>query len=145
MRFKVLLAFLLGIVAVGCTSYPREYVRQQFGCEISSMGLWDTTRSENRPELKTVYPHGNNKLLRVFQVLDGAVLINSEMDFWERENFKQGYLPEKKLNLYIETPDKYVDGEYLLHGLYEYIGTHSYKTTSGAQATVRKYRKLLIK
>ena len=142
MGFKVLLVFLLGIVAAGCTSYPREYVRQQFGCEISSMGLWDTTKCVNRPKLKTANPHGNNKLLRVFQVLDGAVLVESKMDFWEREGLK---VSEEKLDIYIETLDQYVDREYLVPGLYEFIGIHSYRTVRGAQATVRKYRKLLIK
>jgi hypothetical protein len=141
---KLLLFYFACIVFVGCASYPKEFVRQQYGCEISYKGLYDTTRANNKPKLKTAYPHGDNKLLRVFQSLDGGVLVSAEMDFWERENFKSGNLPEKKLNIYVETTDSYVDGEYLLPGLYEYIGVHIYTTTQNARASVRKYKKLPV-
>lgn len=141
---KTFLYFIIGAVFAGCTSYPRELVRQQYGCEISSSGLYDTTKANNKPKLKTAYPHGNNKLLRVIQSLEGGALVTAEMDFWERENLKSGALPEKKLNIYVETTDSYVDGEYLLPGLYEYIGVHVYTTTQNARASVRKYRKMLV-
>ena len=141
---KAFLYLLIGAVLAGCTSYPRELVRQQYGCEISSIGLYDTTKANNKPKLKTSYPHGNNKLLRVIQSLEGGVLVSAEMDFWERENLKSGALPEKKLNIYVETTDSYVDGEYLLSGLYEYIGVHVYTTTQNARASVRKYKKLPV-
>ena len=141
---KAFLYLLIGAVLAGCTSYHRELVRQQYGCEISSSGLYDTTKANNKPKLKTAYHHGNNKLLRVIQSLEGGVLVSAEMDFWERENLKSGALPEKKLNIYVETTDSYVDGEYLLPGLYEYIGVHVYTTTQNARASVRKYRKLLV-
>lgn len=141
---KTFLYFIIGAFFAGCTSYPKELVRQQYGCEISSSGLYDTTRANNKPKLKTAYPHGDNKLLRVIQSLEGGVLVSAEMDFWERENLKSGNLPEKKLNIYVETTDSYVDGEYLLPGLYEYIGVHVYTTTQNARASVRKYRKLIV-
>ena len=141
---KVLLFFFACIVFAGCTSYPRELVRQQYGCEISNDGLYDTTRANNKPKLKTAYSHGNNKLLRIIQSLEGGVLVSAEMDFYERGNFKSGILPEKKLNIYVETTDSYVDGEYLLPGLYEYIGVHIYTTTQNARASVRKYKKLPV-
>ena len=141
---KAFLYLIIGAVLAGCTSYPRELVRQQYGCEISSSGLYDTTKANNRPKLKTAYPHGNNKLLRVLQSFEGGVLVSAEMDFWERENLKSGNLPEKKLNIYVETMDSYVDGEYLLPGFYEYIGIHTYTTIQNARASVRKYRKLPV-
>jgi hypothetical protein len=141
---KAFLYLIIGAVLAGCASYPRELVRQQYGCEISNSGLWDTTRANNKPKLKIAYPHGNNRLLRVIQSLEGGVLVSAEMDFWERENFKSGNLPEKKLNIYVETTDSYVDGEYLLPGLYEYIGVYIYTTTQNARASVRKYKKLPV-
>jgi hypothetical protein len=141
---KTFLYFIIGAVFAGCTSYPKELVRQQYGCEISSSGLYDTTRANNKPKLKTAYPHGDNKLLRVIQSLEGGVLVSAEMDFWERENLKSGNLPEKKLNIYVETTDPYVDDEYLLPGLYEYIGVYIYTTTQNARASVRKYKKLPV-
>jgi hypothetical protein len=142
---KALLFIIVCVVFTGCVSYPRELVRQQYGCEISNSGLYDTTRANNKPQLKTAYPHGDNKLLRVIQSLEGGVLVSSEMDFWERENLKSGILPEKKLNIYVETTDSYVDGEYLLPGLYEYIGVYIYTTTQNARASVRKYKKLPVR
>ena len=141
---KAFLYLIIGAVLAGCASYPRELVRQQYGCEISSSGLYDTTRANNKPKLKTAYPHGDNKLLRVIQSLEGGVLVSAEMDFWERENLKSGNLPEKKLNIYVETTDPYVDDEYLLPGLYEYIGVYIYTTTQNARASVRKYKKLPV-
>jgi hypothetical protein len=141
---KAFLYLLIGAGLAGCTSYHRELVRQQYGCEISSSGLYDTTKANNKPKLKTAYPHGNNKLLRVIQSLEGGALVTAEMDFWERENLKSGILPEKKLNIYVETTDSYVDGECLLSGLYEYIGVHVYTTTQNARASVRKYKKLPV-
>ena len=110
---KAFLYLIIGAVLAGCASYPRELVRQQYGCEISNSGLWDTTRANNKPKLKIAYPHGNNRLLRVIQSLEGGVLVSAEMDFWEKENLKSGNLPEKKLNIYVETTDSYVDDEYL--------------------------------
>ena len=141
---KAFLYLIIGAVLAGCASYPRELVRQQYGCEISNSGLWDATRANNKPKLKIAYPHGNNRLLRVIQSLEGGVLVSAEMDFCERGNFKSGILPEKKLNIYVETTDSYVDGEYLLSGLYEYIGVHVYTTTQNARASVRKYKKLPV-
>ena len=141
---KAFLYLIIGAVLAGCASYPRELVRQQYGCEISNSGLWDTTRANNKPKLKIAYPHGNNRLLRVIQSLEGGVLVSAEMDFWEKENLKSGDLPEKKLNIYVETTDSYVDDEYLLPGLYEYIGVYIYTTTQNARASVRKYKKLPV-
>ncbi len=141
---KAFLYLIIGAVLAGCASYPRELVRQQYGCEISNSGLWDTTRANNKPKLKIAYPHGNNRLLRVIQSLEGGVLVSAEMDFWEKENLKSGNLPEKKLNIYVETTDSYVDDEYLLPGLYEYIGVYIYTTTQNARASVRKYKKLPV-
>ena len=141
---KAFLYLIIGAVLAGCASYPRELVRQQYGCEISKSGLWDTTRANNKPKLKIAYPHGNNRLLRVIQSLEGGVLVSAEMDFWEKENLKSGNLPEKKLNIYVETTDSYVDDEYLLPGLYEYIGVYIYTTTQNARASVRKYKKLPV-
>ena len=142
---RLIFGVLLASICVGCASnYPRELVRTKYGCEISHMGLWDTTKSENRPELKKAYPHGNNKLLRVFQSLENGVLVKAEMSFWEKENFKSGQLPEGKLNIFVETSDQYVDGEYLQAGLYEYKGIYTYTTTQNARATVRKFKRLVI-
>ena len=142
---RLLFVVLLSLIFAGCVSpYPREYMRTQYGCEIADMGLWDTTKSENRPELKKAYPHGNNKLLRVFQSLENGVLVKAEMSLWEKENFKSGQLPEGKLNIFVETSDQYVDGEYLQAGLYEYKGIYTYTTTQKARATVRKFKRLMI-
>ena len=141
---KTLLFIIACVVFTGCASYPRELVRQRYGCEISNNRLYDTTLANNKPKLKTAYPHGDNKLLRVMQSLEGGVLVSAEMDFWEKENLKSGNLPEKKLNIYVETTDSYVDDEYLLPGLYEYIGVYIYTTTQNARASVRKYKKLPV-
>lgn len=141
---RILFFLCIGVVLSGCTSYPKEQVRRQFGCEISDMGLWDTTKANNKPQLKTAYIHGDNKLLRVFQVCEEGKLVSAEMDYWERQDLKSGNLPEKKLNIFVLTDDFYVDGEYLLPGLYEYVGVYTYTTTQNARATIRQYKKLPI-
>ena len=80
----------------------------------------------------------------LFNLLKEGCSFRQRWIFWERENLKSGILPEKKLNIYVETTDSYVDGEYLLSGLYEYIGVHVYTTTQNARASVRKYKKLPV-
>ena len=48
----------------------------------------------------------------------------------------------KDLNMFVETGAEYVDKEFLLPGLYQYIGTYSYKAVSGSNCTVRQFKQL---
>ena len=48
----------------------------------------------------------------------------------------------KDLNIFVETGAEYVDKEFLLPGLYQYIGTYSYEAVNGSNRTVRRFKQL---
>jgi hypothetical protein len=142
---KIIFVALIAFVVVGCNTNRQlreQVIREKYGCAVSGKGLFDMTRPRSISKLKTCYEHGNNSLMQVLQVLDGGVLVSPGYSFWEREAIASGEILEKKLNVFIETSDSYVDGEYLRQGYYEYVGTYVYTTVKDARATVRKYRKL---
>ena len=137
---KYILLLLLSIAMVGCTTSRQlreKAIREVYGCKVSDKGLFDATSSSYHPSLKTCYEHGNNGFLKVIQSINGGVLVVPQYNAWDSEIGNA-----RKMNIFVETTDEYVDDESLRSGYYEFIGVYEYTTVEQKQARVRKFRKL---
>lgn len=88
-----------------------------------------------------MYIHKGGRDIKVFQVVDGGVLAFPVVR-GEEIYFRGGAAINERMLIYIETPDEYVDDEFLRKGLYEYVGTYKYVTTLNASKSVRYFRKV---
>lgn len=89
--------------------------------------LFNYIHSEFHPNTGTIYRH-DGRYLKVFQVIDGAVMVS-------------GY-SSGQLNFIVETSRKYVDGEMLAPGKYEYVGPYTYETIEKEIRTIRHFKEV---
>lgn len=138
-------AFTLAIS--GCSTYSSTYVKEKYGCEYGRESLYDCSHSDSHPTAEVAYEH-NGEYLQIFQVLKNGVLVRiTEPKYSHTYRIGSSLITEhdddsKDLNIFVLTDVKYVDKEFLLPGLYQYIGTYSYEAVNGANRTVRQFKQL---
>ncbi len=96
--------------------------------------LFNYIHSEFHPNAGTIYRH-DGRYLKVFQVIDGAVMVSVEIGAPAWSSFGQ-------LNFIVETSRKYVDGEMLAPGKYEYVGPYTYETIRKEERTIRHFKEV---
>ena len=96
--------------------------------------LFNYIHSEFHPNAGTIYRH-DGRYLKVFQVIDGAVMVSVEMGAPAWSSFGQ-------LDFIVETSRKYVDGEMLAPGKYKYIGPYTYETVREEKRTIRHFKEV---
>jgi hypothetical protein len=141
--------FIVGVtlVILGCSTYSSRYVKEKFGCEYGRHSLYDCAHSDFHPVSEVAYEH-DGKNLQVFQVLKNGVLVTiTEPKYSHTYRIGSSLITEhddssKDLNIFVDTSVEYVDKEFLLPGLYQYIGTYSYETVNGSNRTVRRFKQL---
>lgn len=141
--------FIVGVALVisGCSTYSSRYVQEKYGCEYGRYSLYDCAHSDCHPVSKVAYEH-NGENLQVFQVLKNGVLVTiTEPKYSHTYRIGSSLITEhddssKDLNIFVETGAEYVDKEFLLPGLYQYIGTYSYEAVNGSNRTVRRFKQL---
>lgn len=134
--------FLLGALSLafafgGCRS---TYVAAD-GRIAENIALRAMAHNTRSPETGKIYVHKGGGGLKVIQALKGGVLVrpmvgNPELYFRGLSSYHE------KMTIYIETPNSYIDDEYLRKGLYEYVGHYTYTAVDGARTTVRKFREV---
>ena len=118
-----------------------------YGCEYGKHSLYKCAHSDFHPVLNTAYKHDGKKL-QVFQVLEGGVLATiAEPKCLRTYNTGISLVTKhddnsRDLNIFVDTNTEYVDKEFLLPGLYQYIGTYSYEAVNGSNRTVRRFKQL---
>ena len=95
--------------------------------EKKECSLFDCTNPEFHPIIDMVYRHDGSKL-KVFQVLNDGAMVSSELFM---------------LDIVVETPKGYVDGEMLRPGKYKYIGPHTYETIEKKKRTIRHFQEIV--
>lgn len=96
--------------------------------------LFNYIHSEFHPNAGTIYRH-DGRYLKVFQVIDGAVMVSVEMGAPAWSSFGQ-------LDFIVETSRKYVDGEMLAPGKYKYVGPYTYGTVREDKRTIRHFKEV---
>ena len=135
------------LVISGCSTYSSRYVKEMYGCEYGKYSLYNCAHSDCHPVSKVAYAH-NGKNLQVFQVLKNGVLVTiTEPKYSHTYRIGSSLITEhddnsKDLNIFVDTGVEYVDKEFLLPGLYQYIGTYSYEAVNGSSRTVRRFKQL---
>ena len=140
---------LLGIALAisGCSTYSIRYVKEKYGCEYGKHSLYKCAHSDFHPVSGVAYEH-DGESLQVFQVLKNGVLVTiTEPKYSHTYRIGSSLITEeddssKDLNIFVDTSAEYVDKEFLLPGLYQYIGTYSYEAVNGSNRTVRRFKQL---
>ena len=135
------------LVISGCSTYSSRYVKEMYGCEYGKYSLYNCAHSDCHPVSEVAYAH-DGKNLQVFQVLKNGVLATiTEPKYSHAYRIGSSLITEhddssKDLNIFVDTGVEYVDKEFLLPGLYQYIGTYSYEAVNGSTRTVRRFKQL---
>lgn len=79
--------------------------------------------------------------MKVVQSLEKGVLVRPVVGEMELE-WRGVAAINDKMAIYVETPQKYVDDEFLKAGLYEYVGRYTYTAVHNVRATVRWFREV---
>lgn len=95
--------------------------------------LFNCSKSTFHPLVGNIYQH-DGKGLKIFQSIDGAVLVNVDVSA-SRSIFDY-------LNMRIDTKVPYVDGEFLKPGRYEFIGPYTYETIKKQTRTIRRFKQV---
>lgn len=138
---------VLTIAVSGCSTYSSNYVKEKYGCEYGRESLYECSHSDFHPTAEVAYEH-NGEYLQIFQVLGNGVLVRiTEPKYSHTYRIGSSLITEhdddsKDLNIFVLTDVNYVDKEFLLPGLYQYVGTYSYETISGSNRTVRQFKQL---
>ena len=85
-----------------------------------------------------VYEHDGRRL-KVFQAIEGGVLVCKELDF-DSSDFKDVLF--HSMDVFIETSKGYVDNEMLASGQYEYVGPLTYETVEKQTRTIRRFKQV---
>ena len=93
--------------------------------EAKEPSLLDCARLDVRPKIGSVYKHDGKGLI-VFQVIDGAVMVEAGFGF----------------TVIVETKMPYVDDELLASGRYEYVGPYTYETIERKMRTIRRFKQV---
>ena len=146
-KIKDLVLLGIALAISGCSTYSSRYVKEKYGCEYGKHSLYKCAHSDFHPVLNTAYKHDGKKL-QVFQVLEGGVLATiTEPKCLRTYNTGISLVTKhddssRDLNIFVDTNTEYVDKEFLLPGLYQYIGTYSYEAVNGSTCTVRRFKQL---
>lgn len=136
---NVITASLIFVVALlaGCAS--ARFAAD--GRQAENVSLRAMAHNTRTPEVGKLYIHKGGRNMRVFQAADAGAIVEAVVGEMELELSGRAAI-EEKLLIYVETSDKYVDGEFLREGLYEYVGPHKYTTVMDSTKTVRGFRKV---
>lgn len=104
----------------------------------AALTLFDCTHSTIRPTIGSIYEH-DGKGLQVFQAIEGAVMVNAKLDLNSSNIIDTA---QNRLNIIVETTMKYVDGEMLAPGKYEYTGPYKYETILEEKRTIRRFKQI---
>lgn len=141
--------FTIGIILAisGCSTYSSHYVKEKYNCEYGRQSLYECSHSDIHPTVNVAYEH-DGEYLQVFQVLKNGVLVTiTEPKYSHTYRIGSSLITEqddnsKDLNIFVSTDFNYVDKEFLLPGLYQYVGTYSYEAVNGSNRTVRQFKQL---
>lgn len=132
-----LMVILFALAMCGCATSRMS----ADGRRAESEALRSMAHCERSPQVGKIYAHNGGKGLRVLQAVNGGVLVRPYVGEWEFE-FRGPDAIAGLLTIYVETPEIYVDGEYLREGLYEFVGRYEYSAVNDRRATVRKFREV---
>lgn len=135
--YSLLLVVVLQSVCAGCAS-PRMTAD---GRQAKNVALRTMAHNTRTPTEGDVYIHKGGRTMLVIQSLEDGVLVHPVVGETEFE-FRGMAAVDEKMTIYIETPRKYVDNEYLKAGLYEYVGSYVYTGVHDVRKTVRKFREV---
>ena len=118
---------LIDIIKHNESRCQQKFIEAKTVEEKKECSLFDCTNPEFHPIIDMVYRHDGSKL-KVFQALNDGAMVSSELFM---------------LDIVVETPKGYVDGEMLRPGKYKYIGPHTYETIEKKKRTIRHFQEII--
>ena len=118
---------LIDIIKHNESRCQQKFIEAKTVEEKKECSLFDCTNPEFHPITDMVYRHDGSKL-KVFQALNDGAMVSSELFM---------------LDIVVETPKGYVDGEMLRPGKYKYIGPHTYETIEKKKRTIRHFQEII--